>query len=227
MARTELGLKTVVGLFDNLSDARDAVSELVDAGLDRNEVNLVANASAEEYSRYFDQSGKYVTTTTETETSGAAAGAGIGAVLGGLGGLLVGMSLLPIPGIGPVVAAGPIGSALATAAVGAGVGALAGGLIGALTDIGVPEEHAGYYTEGVRRGGSLVVVKTEATRLPRVTEILNRHNPIDVEQRVSSWRQSGWKGYDKSAKPYTVDDIAAERQSYADVNRTGWSSRAF
>jgi len=227
MARTELGLKTVVGLFDNLSDARDAVSELADVGINRSEINLVANASAEEYSRYFDKSGKYVTTETDAGTSGAAAGAGIGAVLGGLGGLLVGMSLLPIPGIGPVVAAGPIGSALATAAVGAGLGAVAGGLIGALTDIGVPEEHAGYYTEGVRRGGSLVVVKTEASMLPRVTEILNRHNPIDVEQRVASWRSSGWKGYDKSARPYTVDEIMAERQSYANVNRSGWSSRSF
>ncbi len=67
---------------------------------------------------------------------GAAAGAGVGAVLGGLAGLLVGIGALAIPGIGPIIAAGPLAATLA----GAGLGAATGGVIGALADAGVPEE---------------------------------------------------------------------------------------
>ena len=46
-----------------------------------------------------------------------------GAVFGGVGGLLLGLAGLAIPGIGPVVAAGPIAAALTTAGIGAGIGA--------------------------------------------------------------------------------------------------------
>lgn len=70
--------------------------------------------------------------------SEVAIGAGTGAALGGLGGFLVGLGALAIPGIGPVLAAGPIAAALA----GVGLGAAAGGVIGALTELGIPEDDA-------------------------------------------------------------------------------------
>ena len=146
----DIQLKTVVGLFDNLSDARNAVHELHQGNFRRDDINLVAHAGAEEYGRYFSPEGSYVPdAAAESTASGAAAGAGVGAILGALGGLVLGLSLIPVPGVGPIVAAGPLASAL----TGAGVGAIVGGLIGALTGVGVPEEHAGYYAEGVRRGG--------------------------------------------------------------------------
>jgi uncharacterized membrane protein len=224
MANPNTQLKTIVGLYDDLNDARNAVQELSQAGIQRDNINLVAHASAEEYSRYFDKEGRYVSSddNVDSSASGAAAGAGVGAIIGALGGLVLGLSLIPIPGIGPIVAAGPLASAL----TGAGVGAVVGGLIGALTGIGVPEEHAGYYAEGVRRGGSLVIVKTDATMLDRVSSILNRHNPVDVEQRVTTWRSSGWSGFDSSAKPYNTDMIAQERASYGTA-RGNASSRYF
>lgn len=219
MAQTQL--KTIVGLYDNLSDARNAVQELGQAGIAREDINLVAHASARDFERYFDQEGRYVGA-DDSSAESAAAGAGVGAIIGALGGLVLGLSLIPIPGIGPIVAAGPLAAAL----TGAGVGAVVGGLVGALTGIGVPEEHAGYYAEGIRRGGSLVIVKTDSTMLDRISSILNRHNPVDVEQRVSHWRQSGWSGFDASAKPYDVDMIARERDQYNTTN-AGTGSRYF
>lgn len=210
MANPNTQLKTIVGLYDDLGEARDAVRELVDAGFPRNDINLVAHAGAEEYQRHFDREGRY-TGADDSSAEGAAAGAGVGAIIGALGGLVVGLALVPIPGIGPIVAAGPLASAL----TGAGVGAVVGGLIGALTGVGVPEEHAGYYAEGVRRGGSLVIVKTDSSQLDHITAILNRHNPVDVEQRVSQWRNSGWSGYDANARPYDSDMIARERDQYS------------
>jgi len=68
-------------------------------------------------------------------------------LLGGLGGWLVGIGALAIPGIGPFIAAGAFATALGGAAIGAGLGAIAGALAG----MGVPEEHAKYY-EGEAKG---------------------------------------------------------------------------
>jgi hypothetical protein len=204
-------LKTVVGLYDDLGDARQAVAELKGRGFGDAEVSLVANASTEEYHRYFDTtSGAYRAEVVEDTGSGAGTGAGIGAILGGIAGLLAGLSIITIPGVGPILGAGPVASTL----MGAVAGGLVGGLLGALTDLGVPEEHAGYYSEGVRRGGTLVIVKTNVGQVDQATNILQKFNPVDVEQRVSSWRQGGWTGYDPKSDPYTAERIAEERRTY-------------
>jgi len=103
--------------------------------------------------------------------------------VGGIAGVLIGVGVMLIPGVGPILAAGPLVATL----TGAGVGAVAGGLIGALTTAGVPEEHARYYEEGVRRGGTLVTVSASDADADEVMEIMNRHNPVDIEDRASQW----------------------------------------
>jgi uncharacterized protein (TIGR02271 family) len=116
-------------------------------------------------------------------------GAGTGAAIGGGLGLVAGLASLAIPGFGPVIAAGPIASALA----GAGIGAAAGGMIGALTHVGVPEHEAEYYAEGVRRGGVLVTVRAEDDRADDVADIMENHGAQDVEERAAEWQSSGWQ----------------------------------
>jgi uncharacterized protein (TIGR02271 family) len=105
---------------------------------------------------------------------------------------VMGITGLAIPGIGPIIAAGPIAATLA----GAGVGAVAGGLIGGLTNLGVPEEHAHYYAEGVRRGGVLVTVATEDARAADAAGIMRRHGAVDIEKRAAEWKESGWSGHE-------------------------------
>jgi len=85
---------------------------------------------------------------------GAATGTATGALLGGTLGWLVGIGSLAIPGIGPVIAAGPIMAALA----GAGVGGAMGGITGALIGVGIPEYEAKRYEGMVKDGGILVSV---------------------------------------------------------------------
>ena len=85
---------------------------------------------------------------------GAAAGAGTGGVLGGVFGWLVGIGSLAIPGVGPLIAAGPIMAALA----GAGVGAAVGGLSGALIGLGIPEYEAKQYEGKIKQGNILISV---------------------------------------------------------------------
>jgi hypothetical protein len=211
--------RTVVALYDDFASANAAVRELTDNGIPRDDISLLASDATGEY-------GRYVTGDAAMETSataqGAGVGAGIGAVIGGLGGLLIGLGALAIPGIGPVLAAGPLAAAL-TGLAGAGAGAVAGGitggLIGALVDMGVPEETAQYYAEGIRRGGTLVTVRTDDTMTDRAVDILNRHDPIDINERVSQWRESGWAGFDPNAQPYRAEEAASDvvsGRSYSD-----------
>ncbi len=88
---------------------------------------------------------------------GAATGAGTGGVLGGALGWLAGIGALAIPGVGPLIAAGPIVAALSGAAVGAAVG----GLTGALVGMGIPEFEAKRYEGKVKEGNILISVHTE------------------------------------------------------------------
>lgn len=208
----------IVALYDDMDTAHKVVRDLRDSGVSNNDISLVAQDAAGEY-------GQHVTSKSDT-SDGASTGAGVGAVVGGIGGLLVGLGALTIPGIGPVLAAGPLATAV-TALLGAGAGAVAGsvagGLLGALIDMGIPEEHAGYYAEGVRRGGALVTVDSDDTNLERVRGIMNRYHPVDINQRVESWRQSGWKGYDPSAKPYGTKQTMKDRETFSSMRSTGTS----
>jgi hypothetical protein len=85
---------------------------------------------------------------------GISAGAGAGAAMGGVLGWLVGIGAIVIPGIGPLVAAGPIVAALA----GAGAAGAAGGLVGGLVGAGIPEVEAKRYAGRIREGGYLLTV---------------------------------------------------------------------
>lgn len=158
---------------------------------------------------------------TSTSSGDVAAGAGSGAVaggvIGGAAGLMAGLAGLAIPGVGPLVAAGPIVAALA----GAGVGAVAGGLIGALRNVGVNDEDAEYYAEAVRRGGALVAVKAEDHRAQDAADIMREHGAIDIESRVSQWRAAGWSRFDPDAQPYSHEQIQGDRNARIDSGVAG------
>ncbi len=204
----------IVALYDDLSTAQQVVRDLRDAGIPSADISLVALDAAGEYGKYFT---KTTTKVNDSTADGVDKGAGVGALLGGLGGLLVGLGALAIPGIGPVLAAGPLATAVA-AIVGAGVGAAAGGavggIIGGLIDLGIPEEQAHYYAEGIRRGGVLVTARTNDADTDRAHAIMDGYNPVNIEERAAAWRQEGWKGYYMKAKPYTAEQITQERARY-------------
>jgi len=88
---------------------------------------------------------------------GTATGATTGGVVGGTLGLLAGIGALAIPGVGPLIAAGPIMATLA----GVGVGGAVGGLVGALVGMGIPEYEAKRYEGKIKGGNILISVHSE------------------------------------------------------------------
>jgi hypothetical protein len=108
---------------------------------------------------------------------GATTGAGTGAVLGGTLGWLAGIGALAIPGLGPLIAAGPIMAALGGAAVGGTVGGLTGALIG----MGIPEFEARRFEGKVKSGSSLISVHSEdGDETKRAKEIFERAGAKDI-----------------------------------------------
>ncbi len=222
-------MKTVVGLYEDFTDAQAAIKDLVDSGFDRADISLIAS----------DRETYRTTTTTDTTTAAdidddlipdtnqlgedVAAGMATGGVIGGLGGVLLGLGALAIPGVGPIIAAGPLVAGLA----GAGIGAAVGGLVGALVNWGVPPAEAELYAESVRRGHILVGLKTDDSRVDRATDIMNRYDPVDVEERSEYWRSTGWTGYNESAEPWTADQMAADSRNYNDYRDYSFHTPSF
>jgi uncharacterized protein (TIGR02271 family) len=174
-------MKTVTALFDNYTDAAEAVRRIEALGVPHDHVSVVSNDESHK---------KHYGSDNDTDGAGAGTGATLGTVLGGGAGLLAGLGVMAIPGVGPVVAAGWLVSTL----VGAGVGAAAGGLVGSLTDAGLSHEDAHSYAEGVRRGGTLVSVRADDAMASRVADILDDEGTVDMDRRETEWRSSGWSG---------------------------------
>ena len=174
MASTAIANRTVVGLFDDFESAHKAANELERAGISRDQISIVAG----------NESGATPITLSGTGEVGktTASKAGTGAAIGGGLGLLAGLSRSRFLASGRCIASGPIAAAL----TGAGIGAAAGGLIGGLTEAGVPEQHAEYYAEGVRRGGVLVTVRTTDALADRAADILDNAGATDVDERAAN-----------------------------------------
>ena len=201
--------RTIVALYDDLTTAQQVVHELTNAGIARENISLVASDATGEYSTYLAHP-------EEGEHVGAAEGSAFGAAVGALTGALVALGALAIPGIGPVIVAGPLAAGLLGAATGAVAGGATGGIVGGLLSMGVPEEEAHYYAEGLRRGGTLVSATVTDSMANRAESVMNQYNPIDLDRRAAYWREGGWDRFNESAAPYDYDALEQERQSYRD-----------
>jgi hypothetical protein len=119
---------------------------------------------------------------------GVATGAGAGAAVGGVLGWLVGIGALAIPGIGPLVAAGPVVAALA----GAGAAGATGGLVGGLIGAGIPEVEAKRYAGRIREGGYLMSVhcddKAWARRAEEILETTGGRDVVKAAEASADYR---------------------------------------
>jgi uncharacterized protein (TIGR02271 family) len=168
---------TVVGVFHDRDDAREAIEALKDDGFAADTISILS-PDKNETREMAEETGTHA-------GSGAATGLVAGGILGGLGGWLVGIGALAIPGVGPFIAAGAFATALGGAAIGAGVGAIAGALVG----MGVPKDEADYYEGEVRSGRTLVTVRAEG-RYDAAQRILREHGAYDIESSAAAATQT-------------------------------------
>ena len=199
--------KTITRLFDDHADATAAVTQLEAAGFAHDDISVLANNVD---GRHGDHAHDGV-----NDHGDVTRGVSTGAALGGAGGLLAGLGLLAIPGLGPIVAAGWLAATAAGAGIGAIGGAATGGIVGALKNAGHSDEEANVYSEGVRRGGTLVSVRVPAEQEARAQSILDGHRSVDAATRGAAYRQNGWTGFDAEAADYGTADVERERGLYA------------
>lgn len=185
--------KRAVGTFASRGDAEKALYKLRDDGYSMDKVSLLAK-NADGNDKIAGAEVKNERGETEAQ-EGAGIGATTGTVLGGLGGLLLGLEELLIPGIGPFLAAGTIATTLA----GAGLGAATGGIIGALTGMAIPEEDAKMYGDRINNGYYLLIVEGYEDEINRIGSTL------------SGYKVSNWKVFDAPVPETEVKEVPAAR----------------
>lgn len=200
-----MGKQSISGLVSNKADAEKIILTLVQAGVNPNEISLLSSQEevldssskrpAQEASRNwrnenrtpaypFGKEGENLSQPREDKlerhthaAEGATAGATTGCVLGGTLGLLAGIGALAIPGIGPLVAAGPLMAALS----GIGAGGTIGSILGALIGAGIPEKEAQHYENRVKEGNILLsACAHDENQAKRILDILQQKGAKNI-----------------------------------------------
>jgi len=169
--------KAVIGIVDSVAQAETVVNALQrvpNIGINDISVLLPDKRATHDFAH------EHNTKAPE----GAVTGASAGGLLGGTLGLLAGIGALAIPGIGPLIAAGPVLAALSGAAAGAAVGGISGALVG----MGIPEIEAKTYEGKLKGGNILIAVHTESSESQKAAREILKHggaHDIDVASEAS------------------------------------------
>lgn len=161
--------KSIYAIAVSEGQAYQIVDSLTKAGFSTNDISalLPDKESTHEFS--------HVAHTKAPE--GAVTGASAGGAVGGVLGLLAGIGALAIPGVGPLIAAGPLLAALSGAAAGAAVGGVTGALIG----MGIPEIEAKRYENRIVEGNVLISVHARTSEeVDKAKEVLKAANAEDI-----------------------------------------------
>ena len=161
--------KSVYAIAISEGQANQIVDSLTNSGFSANDISVLFPDK--------DTTHEFSHEKNTKAPEGAVAGATNGGVLGGALGLLVGIGALAIPGVGPLIAAGPLLAALSGAAAGATVGGITGGLIG----LGIPELEAKRYENRLAEGNILISVLAETSdQVDRAKEVLKKASAEDI-----------------------------------------------
>ncbi len=136
----------VFGIYRSREAVEETVNALQKAGFRNTDISVLLP----ENDGTKDLAHEKHTKAPEGATTGAVTGGAIGGILGGL----VAVGVIAIPGLGPLIAAGPIVAAL----TGVGSGGVVGGIIGGLAGLGIPEYEAKRYAGRVKSGVLLLSV---------------------------------------------------------------------
>jgi hypothetical protein len=159
----------VFGIYRDRASAEEAVDALRAAGYRSTDISILFQDNPGSKDLGHQKSTK--------APEGAVTGGAIGGITGGVLGWLAGIGALAVPGIGPLVAAGPIVAALA----GVGAAGAVGGILGALAGLGLPEYEAKRYEGRIKQGGVLLSVHCDDSDwVKRAKQILESTGAEDI-----------------------------------------------
>ncbi|WP_426449507.1 YsnF/AvaK domain-containing protein [Paenibacillus sp. S-38] len=199
--------KQIVGVFNTEEEAIRVIDQLKDQGYSADDISVVGKNRGG-LDLIEDETGSKA-------EEGVATGAAAGGMLGGVTGLLAGIGALAIPGVGPIIAAGPIAAALTGAAVGAGAGGIVGGLIG----LGIPEDEARDYDAYVQEGKILVLVESDAVRDEHAFGTFRSNNSLNAERYGTDY---AYRADSDSALERAGDAIGRTADRAGDAIERGW-----
>jgi heat induced stress protein YflT len=183
---------SVFGIYASREMAENAVDRLLAEGFRNEDISVLLqdNVGTKDFAH-------------EKHTKapeGTATGVVAGGIIGGTIGLLAGIGVLAIPGLGPLIAAGPIIAALS----GIGSGGMVGGIIGALVGLGIPEYEAKRYEGRIREGGILLSVHCDnSTWITKSKQLLKDTGAEDI---ASAGEEPA--DFQKTGKPLSRTAIA-------------------
>jgi len=186
----------VFGIYSTPLAAERAVDQLIDAGFAEGAVSVLMSD--------IDATRDFAHEKNTKAPEGTTIGATTGGIVGGAFGVLAGIGALAIPGVGPLIAAGPIMAGLA----GLGVGGTVGGLVGALAGLGVPEYEAKRYEGHVKNGGVLLSVHCNSSDEVNHAKLLLK--ATDAEDIASSGESSS----NLETKAEDADRVEAQATTY-------------
>jgi hypothetical protein len=130
----------------------------------------------------------------------AATGAVAGGAFGGVAGLLIGLTTLAIPGVGPVTILGTQATALASTLSSGAIGAAAGGFVGSLVSLGIPQKNAEIYNEQIKQGKYLLLIQGSKYDIIRAESMLGRIG-------IKDWQWSTYENQEHSqSSPEILDE---------------------
>jgi hypothetical protein len=170
-----------IAVFDSHSDAEEAIKELERGGFDMKKLSIVGkDYHTEEHPVGFYNMGDRVKAWGKT-----------GAFWGGLWGLLLGWAFFFIPGIGPLMIAGPLVSWLVAALEGAIVVGGLSAIGAALYSFGIPKDSVINYETAIKAGKFVVIAHGTTEEVERAKNIL---------QSAGQTRVDVYAGEEKAAK---------------------------
>jgi Polyketide cyclase / dehydrase and lipid transport len=175
--------KTIIGYFEQVSEAQRVLQDLLDHGFDRNQISLIAHQ---------ERSG--------LEAGGARA-----------------PHVISVPGVGPVLATGPLAASLSNT-----TGDPSGSsLLEVLKDSGVPADEAEWYLDALRRGGALVAVETGDADADRVVDIMNRvmQPAQQARARADTAAETSTRGDDMETIERSIDLNVPVHRAYQQWSR--------
>ncbi|AMK23123.1 hypothetical protein GG804_22135 [Sphingomonas histidinilytica] len=160
-----------IAILPSRQKAEAAIAALAAAGFSASDISLFIQSPTDQ-----DVNKPRDDNVDEAIEAGGERGAGIGATAGGLGGLLAEIGVLAVPGIGPMIAAGPLAATLTGVIAGSALGGVAGSLIG----FGISEAQAKAAENHLKAGRAVLVIQCGG-RVEEALAILRAHGAFRGE----------------------------------------------